>query len=138
MKKPDATAEATAYLNKHRNKTVRQVYAWNPDAITELMPDFEFPDWDCRPVHEFLDFVANNARTATQENANAREIPEDVVLDIEQLVDYFFHDEIRHCRATAWNRPAEQEAHIFSSLVAVKNWLEGTPDRNVQWWLKNG
>lgn len=72
---------------------------------------------------------------------NQRVIPERVIAALERVLEYTFYEELVDCRKTCWNNEARQEAHIFSELLTIRNWLnEGTmsPELPVQWWLKHG
>lgn len=77
-------------------------------------------------------------RPKASRQSAATQVPNEVLPHIEQLLDYLFYDELQDCKATAWNDRKRQNAHIFSSLANLRNWLDGTPHRDVQWWLKNG
>lgn len=60
-------------------------------------------------------------------------IPREVLSALETIIEYLWDDERNDCRATD---PECREGHVFSSLVAVRNWLDDDT-RSIDWWFAN-
>ena len=59
-------AEAESWLRGKEAKTIRSIYDRGPASVylSELLPTFEYPDWDYRTVGDFLRHVARRQASA--------------------------------------------------------------------------
>jgi len=79
-------------------------------------------------------FEAQSPPSDPTKNPGPASLPAEVLDAIERILDYLFYHELKHCRCFD---PENQSGHIFTSLVAVRNWIDGTK-RSVNWWLNLG